>query len=398
MPLAQYSDIYWYPSGAVSANVEARVFLEGSNTFATLYTDGTGATLLPNPTSTDAGGVLSFWAEEGEYWIRINDESFRVSVGSPNIDVFEAGSSDLSSGVLSGGEISVNMLNAAAIDITPMVGYVMNYITDPEIPGYTRISNPAMTVALSGTSLTRVITWWLVDSTGAVIQQAARPTNSQRRTHIVLGVTAYDPGAGTIFVDQSLPVIVPQVGNQLVDLMEAMGPFSISGNIVSPNGANLSVNLLGGEVFARAFNHSAAGVITNNPHVSTIPSQTLATFRRITQVPQFPAPPQVTTVNPTQYDVGGVLTPVTGNNATIQRVWLFPANSPGDQIAIQYGQVQYATLTAALDQLGSQPYVVNPTAQGNAALIGYIIVVGTATALNNTSQCVIRRAGKLDFP
>lgn len=398
MPLAQYSDLYWYPSGAVSANVEARVFLERSNTFANLYTDGTGSTLLPNPTTTDAGGVLTFWAEEGEYWIRINDESFRVSVGSPNIDVFEAGSSDLSTGVLSGADLDPNGSNPAAINISPTVGYVMDYLTDPEIPGYIRVSTPAMTVALVGASLTRVITWWLFDSTGAVIQQAVRPTNIQRRTHLVLGATGYDMNTGQINIIQSLPVIYPQLGNQLADLMDSLGPFSITGNIVSPNGANLSLDLLGGDVFSRAFNYSGPGGITNNPHVSPIASQTAATFRRLTQISQFPAPPQVTTLNPAQYDVGGVLTPVTGNNATIQRVWAFPANAPGDQIAVQYGQSQYTSLTAALDQLGSRPYTVNPTVAGNAALIGYIAVLGTATALNNTAQCVIRRADKLDFP
>lgn len=398
MPLAQYQDLFWYPSGAVSANVEARVFLEGSNTFATLYTDGTGATLLPNPTTTDAGGVLTFWAEEGEYWIRINDESFRVSVGAPNMDVFEAVSKGVSTGVLSGGEISVNGLNAAAIDISPTVAYVMDYITDPEIPGYKRLSLPAMTVPLAGASLTRVVTWWLIDSTGAVIQQASKPSNTQRRTHVVLGATAYDVGSGTIINDQSLPVIVPQLGNQFVDLVDAMGPFNIRGNVITPNGANLSINRSAGSVFARAFNHFNGPVLTDDPHVVPTTAQTPVSLDRLTQLVNGVPTPPVTTIDPTKWDNGGVLTAVTGNNATLQRVWLVPAGPIGDQVFVQYGQQVFASLTAAIDAIGAGNYIVNPTIDGVAILLATIAVKGTATALNDTAQCIIKRAGKLDFP
>lgn len=398
MPLAQYQDLFWYPSGAVSANVEARVFLEGSNTFATLYTDGTGSTLLPNPTSTDAGGVLTFWAEEGEYWIRINDESFRVSVGAPNMDVFEAVSKSVSTGILSGGNMSVNGVNAAAIDITPLVAYVMDFVTDPEIPGYKRFSLPAMTVPLAGASLTRIVTWWLVDSTGAVVQQAAKPSNTQRRTHAILGATAYDQTSGTIINVQPIPTIVPEIGNQLIDLMEAMGPFNISGNVITPNGANLSINRSAGTVFDRGFNHFIGGVVTNDPHVISTSAQTPVSLDRITQlVSGVPAPP-VTTIDPTKWDNGGVLTPVAGNDATLQRVWLVPAGPIGDQVFVQYGQQVFADLNAAVDAFGSGTYVVNPAIDGIAILIATIAVVGNATALNNSAQCIIKRAGKLAFP
>lgn len=82
MALAQYSELYWVPSGAVAAGVTARVFQHSTNALATLWTDAAGTIPLANPLTTSATGRLEFWAEEGRYWVHIDSEAFEIAVGA----------------------------------------------------------------------------------------------------------------------------------------------------------------------------------------------------------------------------------------------------------------------------------------------------------------------------
>ena len=394
MTLAQYTDTFWFPSGILATSMAATVFTRGNSAPAILWANSAGTIPLPNPLSTDSFGVLTFFAAVGEYWINIDTETFLVDVGMSQEQA------DLSSGTASGGEINVNGLNAKAIDIAPLVGYVVaNDLVGAQSPGIVKIDFPGATVVMDAAAQTRPQTWWLMDGTGAVIQQAAQPTNSQRRTHLILGVTFYDTAAGVIIEDQTLPVILPQQANQLVDLMDALRPFSISGNDVAPNGANLGFNKSSGTIFARAFNHFSGAVPTNDPHVSGTPAHLPAQFRRVIRNDLVPTPTVVTTLDPANYDLNGVLTPVGGgvNTSTIQRVYLFAANSPTAQLVVQYGQMTYSSLANAVAAVGSGTFVPAPfTASGT--LIGYISVIRSATNLSDPTQAVFTKTDKFATP
>lgn len=392
MTLAQYTDTFWFPTGALAANIEARVFPKNSSAFAALFTDATGTVPLANPTATNGAGALTFWAESGDYWVHLDSETFGITVGMSQEQA------DLSTGVASGGELSVNGANPAAVDISAVDGYVVDYLAGTQAePVITRVKTAAQTVALDAAALLRTLTWWLMDSAGTVIQQAARPTNTQRRTHLMLGVTAQE--SGVIFVDQSLPVILPQQANQLADLMDALGPFSVTGNLITPNGANRMINQSAGQLFSRAANHFAGAILTNDPHINPTFAQTPAQYRYITAT-ALGFGPLVSLVDVANFDNAGVITPVGGgtNSSTVHRVFLFSTNTAAAQLAIQYGQTVYGSLSAAVNSIGTAGFTVNPLIVSSGTLIAWVAATRTATNLSDPAQAVIVTAGKFVTP
>lgn len=394
MALAQYSDTFWFPTGVLAASVPARIFPEGSNGLAPLWADAAGTIALMNPLNTSPAGVLTFFATVGRYWVHLDTETFLIDVGMSQEQA------DLSTGIASGGNLEINALNDDAIDIAELIGYVVdNTQIGTGLPSVTRVDAPAQTVVLDGPAQARPITWLLMDSSGTVIQQATRPTNTQRRTHLTLGAVVYDTVAGAILEVQTLPVILPQAGNQVADLMDGLGPFALSGNRISPNGVNLSFNKSSGELFSRGFNHYVGVSPTEDPHVSTSPAQAPAQFRRITQTTSAATPAVVTLIDAANFDVGGVITPVGGgaNSATIQRVWLFATNLSTNQVLVQYGQVVYSSLANAVAAIASGVFVPAPIS-ANGALIGYIAVIRTATNLSDPTQATFVNAGKFATP
>jgi len=398
MVIAQYSDLYWYPSGALATNVAARVFPAHSNAFAPLWADAGGTIPLANPTSTDGTGTLEFFAEEGDYWVHIDSESFLITVGvPPDLSVAEVASATISTGIVSGGAISVNAGSSSAIDIEPLVGYITDFTADPFNPTVTRINFPGVVgLEMDAGSLARTVTSWLMDENQVITQVPSPTSNEQRRTHIRIGLTAQF--GGVISVDQSLPIILQQPANQLSDLMVSLGPFNISGNRISANGANLMINQTAGKLFSQAFNHYVGPVQTNDPHVTVTQAQTPAQFRYVTSTSTtFGAVRN--TIDVANYAPGGVVTPVGGGagTSTVHRVYMFPANNAVDQIVIQYGSNTYPNLAAAAAAVGGGMFTPN-SMLADAAFIGYVVATRTATNLSDPAQASITNSGKFATP
>lgn len=297
----------------------------------------------------------------------------------------------LSTGILIGGELSVNPGDDTMVDIGDTYGVIVDYTTTPSAPTVTKVTYAADTVTI--TDLVSPITWLLIDSTGAVVQQTTRPTNTQRRSHLVLGGVLV--AGGGIIEDQSLPNYPPQTLNQLYDFMDALGPFNISGNLLTPAGANLQLAKTAGTVFDRAFNHFAGSTLTSDPHVSSTAAQNPVTMRYVTQV-QAPAVATVTIVDPTMYDVGGTITAVPGGSgvSTIQRVYITPLNTVSAQVVIQYGQTAYASLEEAIAAIGRQGFVRNPSLQ-DAILLGYVVAKKSCTNLSTSADARVIQAARI---
>lgn len=313
-----------------------------------------------------------------------------------NGDVMRLLSSVLSTNVTTGGELSPNA-DPTKIDISPMVGWIVDYDSTatpigPTNPTITYVSWPGVTGL---TPAFAPITHYRVDSTGALIQQSGRATPTQRRQSLYMGFTVTE--AGTIVVDQTIPVIPSQLNNQLVDLMNTLGPFVESGNTLSANGANLSINKTAGNMFTRAFSQVPNYL---DPHNTLLVAQTPLNFRHITATPGF-ASGITTILDVANYDPGGagVVTPIGGgaNTSTNFRVWAIANSTVNEQTLIQYGQNAYGSLAAAVNAIGLGNYIPQPITTGGA-LLGWISVTRTATDLSNPTQAVFTKASTFPTP
>lgn len=320
-----------------------------------------------------------------------------LSSGGVDVDVQEALSSVLSTGVVRGGEM--NIADNTSIAISGLVGYIVDTVTDPTDPTVTRVEANNQTAELTGDSLTRTVTWWRMQSDGSLVQQGTKPTNTQRRTSLMLGATSYDTVTGALVECQTLPDIATNPINQLGDLFNALGPFRISGLRVSAAGANLSLSHSTGEVFARAFNHFNGPTLTRDPHTVTDISEATFSFRRILRAPGPSTPPLVTTLDPANYDLNGTLTAVGGGagSATIQRVWLIPTSDDNPAYVVQYGQSVYSTLANAVAAVGAGTFVPHPITD-DALLMAYVCLIRTATNLSDPAQATIIHPGRFPTP
>lgn len=293
------------------------------------------------------------------------------------LDVMEALSTNLSTGVIYGGQVTVNVIDDTTVDITAGLGYIVDYATDPMAPTVTRVVIPAQSgVPMSGASLARQITTWAMDSSGTLLQ-IDPPTNAQDRKYLILGNTA-QIGPGN-FVSTSLQLPINQPLQQTFDLMKAIGPFIASGNLLQPIPGGLTFTRTAGTLFS--IGENAVNDI-NNPHLVDTPAASPQLMIYATQVAGSAEVVPHDNVYPGSYDVGGVVTPIPGsvNRATVQRLWYFPAGSGG--VVVQYGQEWYNSLDEAILGMNTQDFIENPNLRF-ATLLGALVVTKGCTDLSD---------------
>lgn len=304
------------------------------------------------------------------------------------LDVMEAMSNVISTGMISGGLMTINA-NPALIDISAAVGYIVDHETDPTNPSTVRISLAAQTgLAMTPASLARQITAWVVDNTGTILQIDPAISIEDRRKYLVLGATVQFGGI-IVFVDP-IRFFMFQPLQQVLDLMSVISPFVVSGHTLTPIAASLTFTKGAGETFVPGGN---VGTSLANPHVVTSPTISPQDVRYATQLSGSSEAVTHTNVYPLSYDVGGVITaiPGSGNQATIQRIFFFTA---GNGVTIQYGQVLYSTLANAVAALNTEIFVVNPDLQF-ATIIGALVITKDCTNLADSSTARFFSAGRL---
>lgn len=256
------------------------------------------------------------------------------------------------------------------------------------------VSYGPVTVELEDT--TDPLTYFMIDRTGAVVQNAGVPTRAQRRQYAVLGRVVVL--GGVIVSVQDSPLLSAHPLTFAIDMLSALGDIRVSGIRASPIAGGLTFSLTSGFIFNPGANYQND---IHDPNVSPFNAQSPAQFRYVTQNAVIGGAVTRTTIDPANYDVGGVVTPVPGGagTTTIQRVHCFPTQN----VFIQYGQNTFSSLSAALDALavgesGGTPFVTHPDLVGGGVRTAFMVVTRTAANLADTANARVTRATRLGDP
>lgn len=308
-----------------------------------------------------------------------NSSTWAKKIYVDNADVKKA---FLSTGLIKNGLVTTNA-DPTKFNITAGIGIISNF-DDPENPTSTIVNFPAFTGITPTYLLTGNITYVAINSVPSVVMQATPFTNIQRRDLIALGAVIHS-NLTTINLVNNISAPINADTNQIHDFMEAIGALNVSGNKYSANGANLSLNKSAGAIFKLGVNFA------NNwkdPHNLTIASGMALTFRYRTQ--NGTEGLDITSLDPSVYDLNNVLTAVPVNRFSIQTVTLFQTG----QTRIQYGQTTYATMAEAEAAIITRAYVVEPNIAANGIARAYIILRHNATDLTNATTSKIIEAQK----
>jgi hypothetical protein len=291
----------------------------------------------------------------------------------------------LTTGVLFGGEISINGLDNATFDISAGSGIIVDHTVYP--PAITNVTWDAFEGVELDNLLTAYATDVAIDENGDLVQQSSFSLEELRSVILLGGVDhSNQTNISDVF---SIQVPADMAPASVRDLAAAIGDINLRGNVISPNGANLYIDKSSGDVFAFGKNLLND---RNSPHNLSVASQSAATFRRVydngSGVAAFSAATQA--IDPNKYDDGsGTLEDVANNYWTLQKVSMF-ANT--GNVIVQYGVAEFNKKAEAIAAFGLAQF---PELSGitTAIPLGYLIVKQGATDLSDENQAVFIQAG-----
>lgn len=302
--------------------------------------------------------------------------------------------SNLATGLLHGGIISINAGNSAAFDITSGRGQIhasgSTYTADP-LPLLQYVNWSAQSGITLNYLATSDTTWLYIDSNGVINQRTEYYTDNQLETSIIIGQLIH-PSRTYINLARTNPNVAYATDKQYEQFIRAFGPIKISGHTISPNGANLKLNRTSGKAFSLGRNWINN---TDDPSVVSDGAYTDCIFYRYYRgatAGTFITVPNQTAIDPTKIDNGtGTLATVPGGKYTIQRLFYFP-NTP-TILSVYYGRAQYTSLADAAANINLEEFTEIENTRTNAIFVAYLIVKSGATDLTNTSDALILQAG-----
>jgi hypothetical protein len=302
--------------------------------------------------------------------------------------------SNLATGLLHGGIISINAGNTATFNITAGRGQIhasgSSYTLDP-VPTLNYVSWPGQTGVAVTNLATSDTTWLYIDGSGTLQQRTEYYTDQQVEETIIIGQLVH-PSRTFINLARTNPNVAYATDKQYEQFIRAFGPIKISGHTISANGANLKLNRSSGKAFSLGRNwindSDDPSVVSDNAYTDCI----FFRYYRGATAGTFVTVPNQTVIDPTHYDNGsGTLQSVPGGKYTIQRIFYYP-NTP-TLLGVYYGRTTYISIAEAAANINLEEFSEIENTKTNAVFAAYLIVKGNATSLLNTSDALIIQAG-----
>mgnify|MGYP007100040337 CR=1 FL=1 len=349
------------------------------------YVSGT-TSLEFSSRSHQIGYVIESGTTTGKIYVSINNEDTNLTLTDIERNILEGNT--LSTGTYD--FTGLTRVSNTLFSVAPMRGWIVKntgqFSLLPEVinidySGTTGTTTPFLTASTQ--------TYVLVTSASTLLLQTTFPTPQERRENIFLGKVIH-PLKTTI---QNVLNTVDHDVSPMSSLRDLWEPLKLinEGIIVSPNGVNMNINTSAGILWGNGINWPVNQLSPNNVYLSgTSPTtfqyrvQTGGTFS------------DTITIDPANYDNGGVLTAVGGgsNSSTNQRIYIFPTGV----VRIQYGQTVYGTLAQAVAAAQTESFVEFVNNRDNGILIGILSVNKNASVGNgglvNTTYAVFSFVSK----
>ena len=315
----------------------------------------------------------------GELQINIFNESKIGLLTAKENNILSADNS--STGVFSFSGMS--RVNSSQISITKIRGWIVDNISSDLDPSVLYVEYPGSS-AYTITNINTTDITFLYLTSGQTITQSNIPlTEELRRKNIYLGFVTHPKEGNNILNAVAVPDYIQSPVSQLRDMFQ---PISlINGGVIPSANTGLTFNINAGYLYGLGINYT---VDKFSPNTKYITAQSPAIFAYRTQTGGTGT--QIYNIDPTNYDVGGAITPITGNKATNQRIYINPTGN----LRIQYGQQSYSTLAEAIQNIQNESFSTFVNISNTGILIGILSVLSNCTDLNDTTRAQFHLVSK----
>jgi len=301
---------------------------------------------------------------------------------------------NLRSGVLYGGVLSVNVSDPSKFDISAGSGVIISQtgggasgISDPVTGSLVVSWSSQSSISLSNISSADT-TWIYVNSNGVIGQQTGVFSSENYKEYIVIGAVVH-PNRSTISFTSNLSNVVFGSLHQYDEFIRSLGPAKISGHRISANGSNMKLNRSSGYSYLIGSNYV---LDSGHPNIKFDSGYSDPSIHRYYSDGSSGFNINISSsVDGSKYDNGsGTLQNVSSYEWSIQRMFYYPGQT--GILIIYYGNSVYASLSDAISSLVEENFNESTNTKSNAIFCGWIIVKGSATQLNNSSDAKIIQA------